>query len=178
MLVRNGCVCCTVRGDLISTLGDLTDRQRRGDVGALDRVVIETTGFADPAPILHTLMNDRTLLDDYGLGAVVTTIDAVNGLNTLDQHQEAVKQIGIADLLLLYENRPGSARRGISTPRSYCGDQPRRQNSYHARRRHRPSGFLRIRALSFGREDRGGSELAQRRGSCRRSPCSRRSWRT
>ena len=101
MLVRNGCVCCTVRGDLISTLGDLTDRQRRGDVGALDRVVIETTGLADPAPILHTLMNDRTLLDDYGLGAVVTTIDAVNGLNTLDQHQEAVKQIGIADLLLL-----------------------------------------------------------------------------
>ena len=101
ILVRNGCVCCTVRGDLVSTLQDLTDRQRLRDIGTLDRVVIETTGLADPAPILHTLMNDRSLLNDYGLGAVVATIDAVNGLDTLDQHQEAVKQIGIADLLLL-----------------------------------------------------------------------------
>ena len=101
ILVRNGCVCCTVRGDLVSTLGDLTDRQRRGEIAPLDRVVIETTGLADPAPILHTLMNDKSLLNYYGLGAVVTTIDAVNGLNTLDHHQEAVKQMGIADLLLL-----------------------------------------------------------------------------
>ena len=58
--------------------------------------------LADPAPILHTLMNDQSLLDDgYGLGAVVTTIDAVNGLGTLDNYQEALKQVGIADLLLL-----------------------------------------------------------------------------
>jgi G3E family GTPase len=101
MLVRNGCVCCTVRGDLISTLKDLSTRQRGGEIEKLDRVVIETTGLADPAPILHTLMNDQSLLEDgYGLGAVVTTIDAVNGLDTLDNHQEAVKQTGIADLLL------------------------------------------------------------------------------
>jgi G3E family GTPase len=101
ILVRNGCVCCTVRGDLISTLGDLSVRQQRGEIACLERVVVETTGLADPAPILHTLMNDQSLLDDYGLGAVVTTIDAVNGLDTLDNHQEAVKQVGIADLLLL-----------------------------------------------------------------------------
>jgi G3E family GTPase len=102
MLVRNGCVCCTVRGDLISTLRDLSDRQQRREIECLERVVIETTGLADPAPILHTLMNDQSLLDDgYGLGAVVTTIDAINGLPTLDNHQEAVKQVGIADLLLL-----------------------------------------------------------------------------
>ena len=102
MLVRNGCVCCTVRGDLISTLRDLSDRQQRREIERLERVVIETTGLADPAPILHTLMNDQSLLDDgYGLGAVVTTIDAINGLPTLDNHQEAVKQVGIADLLLL-----------------------------------------------------------------------------
>ncbi len=102
MLVRNGCVCCTVRGDLISTLQDLSARQQRGDIERLHRVVIETTGLADPAPILHTLMNDPSLLEQgYGLGAVVTTIDAVNGLHTLDDHQEAVKQLGVADLLLL-----------------------------------------------------------------------------
>jgi G3E family GTPase len=102
MLVRNGCVCCTVRGDLISTLKDLSARQQRREIDDLERVVIETTGLADPAPILHTLMNDQSLVDDgYGLGAVVTTIDAVNGLGTLDDYQEAAKQVGIADLLLL-----------------------------------------------------------------------------
>jgi G3E family GTPase len=101
MLVRNGCVCCTVRGDLISTLRELSARQQRSEIEKVERVVIETTGLADPAPILHTLMNDQSLLDDgYGLGAVVTTVDAVNGLDTLDNHQEAVKQVGIADLLL------------------------------------------------------------------------------
>jgi G3E family GTPase len=102
MLVRNGCVCCTIRGDLISTLKDLSLRRQRREIDELERVVIETTGLADPAPILHTLMNDPSLLEDgYGLGGVVTTIDAVNGLNTLDNHQEAVKQAAIADLLLL-----------------------------------------------------------------------------
>jgi G3E family GTPase len=102
LLVSNGCVCCTVRGDLISTLDDLKQRLQHAAIEPLERVVIETTGLADPAPILHTLMNDRSLLNDgYGLGAVVTTIDAVNGLGTLDNHQEAVKQVGIADLLLL-----------------------------------------------------------------------------
>jgi G3E family GTPase len=91
-----------VRGDLISTLRDLSDREQRHEINALERVVIETTGLADPAPILHTLMNDQTLLSiGYGLGAVVTTIDAINGLSTLDNHQEAIKQAGIADLMLL-----------------------------------------------------------------------------
>lgn len=102
MLVRNGCICCTVRGDLISTLQDLSARQQRGEIERLGQVVIETTGLADPAPILHTLMNDQSLVEEgYRLGAVVTTIDAVNGLDTLDNHQEAVKQLGVADLLLL-----------------------------------------------------------------------------
>jgi G3E family GTPase len=101
VLVNNGCVCCTVRGDLISTLGDLILRQQRAEIEPLERVVIETTGLADPAPILHTLMNDQSLLEHYGLGAVVTTIDAVNGLSTFDNHKEAVKQAGIADLLVL-----------------------------------------------------------------------------
>jgi len=102
MVVRNGCVCCTVRGDLISTLRELSVRQQNREIDRLERVVVETTGLADPAPILHTLMNDQFLLDEgYGLGAVVTTIDAVNGAHTLDSHREAVKQVGTADLILL-----------------------------------------------------------------------------
>jgi G3E family GTPase len=101
MLVRDGCICCTVRGDLVSTLGDLSARRQTGQVPPFERVLIETTGLADPAPILHTLMNDAAIAGSYGLGAVVTTLDAVNGLGTLDSHQEAVKQAGVADLLLL-----------------------------------------------------------------------------
>jgi G3E family GTPase len=101
ILMQNGCVCCTVRGDLISTLGDLSLRQDRGEMAPLERVLIETTGLADPAPILHTLMNDKSLHDDYGLGSIITIVDAANGLSTLDNHQEAIKQIGVADLLLL-----------------------------------------------------------------------------
>lgn len=101
MLVRNGCVCCTVRGDLISTLADLSARQARGEIGALDGVVLETTGMADPAPIIHTLMNDPAVTAAYGLGAVVATVDAVNGSATLDGHLEAVKQASVADLILV-----------------------------------------------------------------------------
>jgi G3E family GTPase len=100
ILVRNGCVCCTVRGDLISTLQDLSTRQQRGELEPLERVVVETTGLADPAPIVHTLMNDQSLIDEYGLAAVVTAVDAVNALETLDNHEEAVKQVGVADLIL------------------------------------------------------------------------------
>jgi G3E family GTPase len=100
-LVRNGCVCCTVRDDLISTLRELSERRQRGDLPALAGVVLETTGMADPAPIIHTLMNDEAMRADYGLGAVVATVDAVNGARTLDAHIEAVKQAGIADLILL-----------------------------------------------------------------------------
>jgi G3E family GTPase len=121
MLVRNGCVCCTVRGDLISTLQDLAARQQRGDIERLERVVIETTGLADPAPILHTLMNDQSLLEQgYGLGAVVTTIDAINGLDTLDNHPEAVKQLGVADLLLLTKSDLASSE-GVSGLRERIG---------------------------------------------------------
>lgn len=100
-LVRNGCVCCTVRGDLIATLADLSSRRARGDIGALDGVVLETTGMADPAPIIHTLMNDPGVLRDYCLGSVVTTVDAVNGARTLDAHPEAVKQAAVADHILI-----------------------------------------------------------------------------
>ena len=136
MLVRNGCVCCTVRGDLISTLRELSARQHRSEIENLERVVIETTGLADPAPILHTLMNDQSLLEEgYGLGAVVTTIDAVNGLDTLANHHEAVKQIAIADLLLLtktdlaapsalstLQNRIGAINRGAKILQATNGE--------------------------------------------------------
>jgi G3E family GTPase len=95
-LLDNGCVCCTVRGDLAATLAELLDRPMR-----VERVVLETTGLADPAPILHTLMADPALAGRYRVDAVLTTVDAVNGMATLNVRAEAMKQVAIADRLLV-----------------------------------------------------------------------------
>jgi G3E family GTPase len=101
VLLGNGCLCCTVREDLGTTLEDLLVQQARGEIPAFHRVVIETTGLADPAPILHLLMTDPMIGSRYRLGGVVATVDAVNGVSTLDRHPEAVKQAAVADRLLL-----------------------------------------------------------------------------
>jgi G3E family GTPase len=100
ILLGSGCLCCTVRGDLVDTLGDLSVRRLKGEVPPFKRVVIETTGLADPAPILHTLMS-VPVVGRYALDNVVTTVDIVNGSSTLLQHDEAVKQVAIADRLLM-----------------------------------------------------------------------------
>ena len=99
--LMSGCLCCTVRGDLAKTLADLARRRYRKEIPAFKRVVIETTGLADPAPILHTLMTDEALAQRYTLDGVVTVIDALNGVGTLDQHREAVKQAAVADRLII-----------------------------------------------------------------------------
>ncbi|MGN6304638.1 MAG: CobW family GTP-binding protein [Mesorhizobium sp.] len=100
-LLDNGCVCCTVRGDLVETLKELERRSREGETPPLRRVVIETTGLADPAPILHTLIAEPELAARFRIGGVVTTVDAVNGFATLERHGEAAKQVAVADHLLV-----------------------------------------------------------------------------
>ncbi|HUG21068.1 CobW family GTP-binding protein [Piscinibacter sp.] len=107
-LLASGCLCCTVRGDLIETLGTLADRRARGEI-RFDRVIVETTGLADPAPVLHTLMADPAVAPHFRLDGVVTTVDAVNGAGTLQRHAEAVKQVGVADALLLTKTDLASA---------------------------------------------------------------------
>ena len=99
--LTTGCLCCTVRGDLVLTLGDLLARRDRGEVPPFERVVVETTGLADPAPILHALMSDAGLAGRYAIDSVVATVDAVNGLSTLDREIESVKQAAMADRLVL-----------------------------------------------------------------------------
>ena len=99
--LNSGCLCCTVRGDLVRTMSELFLKRSRGEVSSFRRMVVETTGLADPAPILHTLMTDPLLASRYRLDGVVTTIDGVNGSNTLDNHEEAIKQAAVADRLLL-----------------------------------------------------------------------------
>ena len=99
--MASGCLCCTIRGDLVDTLSDLIERRDTGTIKAFNRIVIETTGLADPAPVLHTIMNHPYLLQRYRLEGVITVVDTVNGAATLDAHEEAVKQVAVADRLVL-----------------------------------------------------------------------------
>ncbi len=118
--LSSGCLCCTIRGDLVSTLEDLLRRLDNGRIDALKRVVIETTGLADPAPILHTVMLHPYLIMRYRLDGVITTIDAINGADTLDAHEEAVKQVAVADQLVLTKSdlaETPEARNGLAALR-------------------------------------------------------------
>mgnify|MGYP000932893422 FL=1 len=99
--LSSGCLCCTIRGDLVATLEDLLRRLDNDRLAELKRVVIETTGLADPAPILHTVMRHPYLVRRYRLDGVVTLVDAVNGMTTLDTQIEAVKQAAVADRLVV-----------------------------------------------------------------------------
>src|SRR5437660_3140948 len=90
VLLQSGCLCCTLRGDLVGALEKLLRDRDNGRI-AFDRVMLETTGLADPAPVLQTAMAHPYLVTRYRLDGVVTLIDAVNGLSTLDQHAESIK---------------------------------------------------------------------------------------
>jgi G3E family GTPase len=97
VVLGNGCVCCTLRGDLADELRDLLSRRDRGEIPAFGRVVVETTGVADPAPILYTLLGDQVVKHHFELERVVTTVDAVNGLPAA----ESVRQVAAADTLVV-----------------------------------------------------------------------------
>jgi G3E family GTPase len=99
--LTTGCLCCKVRDDLVATLDDMLRRREEGRVSPFTRVVIETSGLADPAPILQTLMTDRTIAGRVALAGVVTTVDAVNGAATLEREAISVKQVAVADRLVL-----------------------------------------------------------------------------
>lgn len=100
VLLPSGCLCCTVLTDLSETLSMLCRRRRAGEI-AFDRVVIETSGIADPAPIIHTLASDRHLAEAFRLDGVVTLADAATGTRTLNAQFEAVQQVAMADVLIL-----------------------------------------------------------------------------
>lgn len=99
--VSGGCLCCTVRGDLSRAIRSLDLRRRRDKVLPFERLLIETTGLADPAPIVHTLISDPIITHGYRLDGVVTLVDAVNGVATLGRHPEAVKQVALADRVVV-----------------------------------------------------------------------------
>ena len=101
VVLDSGCLCCTIRDDLKASILSLHDQRARGEVPRFQRMIIETTGLADPAPILHTLLADRALSNHYRLATVIATVDAVNAAAQLDRQEEAVKQIAMADRVVL-----------------------------------------------------------------------------
>ncbi|WP_372421706.1 CobW family GTP-binding protein [Salinarimonas chemoclinalis] len=101
VLLSAGCLCCTIRGDLVATLEDLLRKRDNGRIQPFGRVIIETTGLADPAPILHAVLYHPYLSLRYVVEGVVTLVDAVNGAATLDAHEEAVRQAAVADEIVL-----------------------------------------------------------------------------
>jgi G3E family GTPase len=98
--MNNGCICCTVRGDLVRILNDLHQRRDAGEL-KFDRVIIETTGLADPGPVAQTFFIDDDIADYYLLDAVITVVDAQHGMKQLDDNKEAQEQVGFADRILM-----------------------------------------------------------------------------
>ncbi|MGH7030641.1 MAG: CobW family GTP-binding protein [Stellaceae bacterium] len=101
VMLQSGCVCCTIRGELAAAIKDLHSRRERGILPPFRRLVIESTGLADPFPILSTVRSDPVLRHHFCLGTVITTVDAVNGAQQLDAQPESVKQVAVADRLIL-----------------------------------------------------------------------------
>ena len=100
-LLRNGCVCCSMRDDLSEALRHLLSQRERGTIPRFGRVVIETTGLADPAPILHTIVAEPVVRNHFRVERVVTTIDAVSGASNLDSYGEALRQVAAADHVIV-----------------------------------------------------------------------------
>lgn len=99
--LNNGCICCTIRGDLADKLGSLAMWMDARRIPPVERVIVETTGLADPAPIVHTMVTDPHLLARFRLGGVLTVVDAVAAASSLDRFSEAVKQVALADVLVV-----------------------------------------------------------------------------
>jgi G3E family GTPase len=110
--LTTGCLCCRVRSDLVLTLHDLAARRAAGSVAPFDQVVVETSGLADPASILQALMTDPGVAENYVLGSVVTTADAVLGAHTLDQHPQSIRQAAAADHIVVTKSDLPQARAG------------------------------------------------------------------
>ncbi len=189
--MNNGCICCTVRGDLIRILGDLKARRDSGEL-SFDRVVIETTGLADPGPVAQTFFLDDDIADAFLLDAVITVVDAKHGNVQLDEHREAQEQVGFADRILLSKTDLASEAEQKALARASAPDQPARVDQAGAVRLGRHRGHPRHPRLQpeRGARDRPAvphqrRALARRRGAIlrlsleqtlRRRSSSRSSW--
>ena len=170
LLLENGCVCCAMRDDLKTALKALHSRRARGEIPRYERVVVETTGIADPVPIAYTLLAEPVLQHHYRLGNVVTVVDAVNAAAQLDRFEESVKQVALADRLVVSKldiagaRCPGGAARAARDAQSrYAGDRRRFARSRSGRstdRRHPRPAVEGPRGGSLDALDRGRRGMA------------------
>ena len=101
LLMQNGCICCTIRSDLQDTLRDLQEKADRRTIPPFSRIVLETTGLADPVPVMSTLLSEPMLRHHFSVGNIVCTVDAVNGESTLERQPESIKQVAVADRIVV-----------------------------------------------------------------------------
>ena len=167
VLLNAGCLCCTVRGDLARALRELFIKRVKGEVPAFSRVLVETTGLADPAPIIHTLMTDRVIANRFALDGVVATVDGVNGEFQLDRHPESLKQAAVADRIVINQmrsrggGRSGPARTKPAHAQPWGRDPAGRNGRYSSR------CPVRHRALQSLDQEPRRPALAARGGLCR-----------
>ncbi len=168
VLLQSGCLCCTMRGDLVDALETLLRDLDNGRC-TFRRVLLETTGLADPAPVLHTAMAHPYLVLRYRLDGVVTVVDAVNGEATLDAHAEAVKQAAVADRIVLTktDHAPTTAQRTGSAGRACMRSIRRRPSSTPPTARPTAERLLELRPVRSRPQDPRRQEMAGRRGLCR-----------
>ena len=118
--MTSGCLCCTIRGDIRETLLDIHRRREDGEIPRFQRLVVETTGLADPAPVIHTLLTEERLADKFTLGGVFTTVDIVSADSSLTRHEECLKQVAVADRIVLTKTdlaKDPASRKDIRTLR-------------------------------------------------------------
>lgn len=101
MILESGCICCSMQGDLVKALRNLAQRSSRREIPPVSRVLIETTGLADPVPVIYTLTQERFVAARYQCDGVITAVDATHGLRQLDKHPKAIRQVVMADRLLI-----------------------------------------------------------------------------
>lgn len=124
VLLKSGCICCTIRGDLKDALLDLHERRAAGRVPPFGRLILETTGLADPGPIVATLVADPVLRHQFRMGNIVTVVDAVNGAKNLDRFPESVRQAAVADRLVMSKTDLAEAETITALRRRLAGLNP------------------------------------------------------
>lgn len=124
LLMAAGCLCCTIRGDLVATLEDLLRRRDNDRIRFFRRVIIETTGLADPLPILQAVLQHPYLSKRFRIASVLTLVDAVHGLSTLGDHAEARRQVALADALILTKTDLADAATQEATLRAVRASNP------------------------------------------------------
>ncbi len=123
-ITQSGCICCSTRPELERGLLDLVRRSLAGDVQRFEKLVIETSGLSDPASIMNTVQTHRVLREYFQVAGVLTTVDAVNGLRSLEQHAEVAKQVSVADMLLITKSDLASPEQAATLMRQLASVNP------------------------------------------------------